>query len=131
MAGEQSKLPWDKLMEQALTAPGRLTGVYDRFHDYSITNHMLFLLQGMFEPAASESGWNQLGRTRGEGTRKKQVIVPLFAKEPAPAPAPEGETVEEKRERVSRLIGFTAVNGVLGLSDTEGKDIPPRQIPGW
>src|SRR5258705_4976032 len=28
------KLPWDKLLEQALTAPGSLTGVYDRFHDY-------------------------------------------------------------------------------------------------
>ncbi len=125
------KLPWDKLMEQALTAPGSLTGVYDRFHDYSIGNMMLFLYQGLLEPVASESRWKQLGRTKRIDARRKQVIVPLFAKEPDPEPAPEGETLEEKRERVSRLIGFTVVKGVLGLSDTEGPELPPREIPGW
>src|SRR5258708_17281842 len=123
------KLPWDKLMEQALTAPGSLTGIYDRFHDYSIGNMMLFLYQGLFEPVASESRWKQLGRTRREGTRKKQVIVPNIRYEPAPPE--EGEPLEGKRERVARLIGFLVVNGVLGLSDTEGPELPPREIPGW
>ena len=125
------KLPWDKLLEQALTAPGSLTGVYDRFHDYSITNMMLFLMQGMFEPVASESRWKSLGRTKRIDARRKQVIVPLFAIESDPEPAPDGETLEEKRVRVSRLIGFTVVKGVLGLSDTEGPELPPREIPGW
>src|SRR5258708_36454535 len=98
------KLPWEKLMEQALTAPGSLTGVYDRFHNYSITNMMLFLMQGIFEPVASESRWKSLGRTKRIDARRKQVIVPLFAKEPDPEPVPEGETIEEKRERVSHLL---------------------------
>ena len=65
------KLPWDKLLEQALTAPGSLTGVYDRFHDYSITNMMLFLMQGIFEPVASESRWKSLGRMKRIDARRK------------------------------------------------------------
>src|SRR5258706_681456 len=92
---------------------------------------MLFLMQGIFEPVASESRWKSLGRMKRIDARRKQVIVPLFAKEPDPEPAQDGETLEEKRERVSRLIGFTVVKGVLGLSDTEGPELAPREIPGW
>jgi hypothetical protein len=44
---------------------------------------------------------------------------------------PEDETLEEKRERVARLIGFKLVRGVFALSDTEGKDLPPAPVPGW
>ena len=121
------KLPWDKLMEQALTAPGSLTGVYDRFHDYSITNMMLFLFQGIHEPVASFSRWKALGRHVLQGARAKEVIVPLLVKEPAP----EDESLEEKRERVARLVGFKVVRGVFGLSDTEGAELPPVTLPGW
>jgi N-terminal domain of anti-restriction factor ArdC/IrrE N-terminal-like domain len=121
------KLPWDKLMEQALTAPGSLTGVYDRFHDYSITNMMLFLFQGIHEPVASFSRWKSLGRHVLQGARAKEVIVPLLVKEPAP----EDESLEEKRERVARLIGFKVVRAVFALSDTEGREPPPMELPDW
>jgi hypothetical protein len=121
------KLPWDKLLEEALTAPGNLTGVYDRFHDYSITNMMLFLMQGIREPVASFSRWKSLGRHVLQGARAKEVIVPLLVKEPAP----EDEPLEEKRERVARLIGFKVVRAVFALSDTAGAELPPIQLPGW
>src|SRR5258708_1517848 len=96
MAGEQSRLDWQQLLDEALTAPGNLTGVYDRFHDYSLTNMMLFMMQGIREPVASYSRWKSLGRQVVKGAKAKEVIVPVLVNE---AP-PEDETLEEKRERL-------------------------------
>src|SRR5262245_26005636 len=62
MAGEQNRPDWQGLLDEALTAPGNLTGVYDRFHDYRLTNMLLFRLQGIHEPVASFSRWRSLGR---------------------------------------------------------------------
>jgi antirestriction factor ArdC-like protein len=129
MAGERqtSKVEWTALLEEALTAPGNLTGVYDRFHDYSVTNMLLFRMQGIHEPVASYSRWKSLGRQVLKGANAKEVIVPVLVNEPAP----EGETLEEKRERVAKLIGFKVVRAVFALSDTDGTEIPPQPTPGW
>lgn len=122
----EGKLNWPALMEEALTAPGNLGDTYSRFHDYSLTNEMLFLLQGYREPMASMKRWNQLGRKIIAGSRAGEVIVPLMIKEPA-----EAETDEEKRERVARLIGFKLVRGVFPVSATEGDDLPEAPTPNW
>ena len=58
----ETKVDWPKLLDEALTAPGNMGNVYSRFHDYSITNMMLFMLQGIHEPVASYSRWKSLGR---------------------------------------------------------------------
>jgi hypothetical protein len=124
---EQTKLDWNQLLDEALTAPGNLQGIYSRFHSYSLTNELLFLMQGIHEPVASFSRWKSLGRHVLQGAKAKEVIVPLLVNEPAP----EDEPLEEKRERVARLIGFKLVRGVFGLSDTDGAELPPFNLPGW
>ncbi len=123
----ETKLDWPALMEEALTAPGNLGATYSRFHDYSITNELLFLMQGLHEPVASRSTWLSLGRTIRDGAHRKEVIVPRFVYEPTP----DDEPTEEKRERVSRLIGFKVVKAIFGLSDTEGDELPDVPTPGW
>lgn len=131
---ETTKLDWPQLMEEALTAPGHLGQTYSRFHDYSLTNEVLFLMQGMHEPVGSRSTWRALGRIILNGARPKQVIVPVLIHEQAPTlEGPEGkqETLEERRERVARLIGFKLIHGVFPLSDTEGKELPDVSTPGW
>jgi hypothetical protein len=131
----ETKVSWPQLMNEALTAPGNLGSTYSRFHDYSVTNMMLFMMQGIHEPVASESRWKALGRTRRDGTRRKEVIVPVFAKAQELTPVETSDETEEsteaKKERIARLIGFTVVKGVLALSDTEGAELPPAPIPGW
>jgi hypothetical protein len=128
MAGERTRtVPWRTLLDEALTAPGNLTGVYYRFHDYSLINMMLFRAQGIHEPVASFSRWKILGRHVVRGARAKEVIVPILIHEPAP----EDETLEDKRERVARLIGFKVVRAVFSLSDTDGPELPPQPTPGW
>ncbi|HET8908329.1 MAG TPA: hypothetical protein VFN11_15340, partial [Ktedonobacterales bacterium] len=80
----------------------------------------------------SYSRWQSLGRHILKGSRAKDVIVPVLIKEPAPDEEPaEDETLEERRERVARLIGFKVVRAVFALSDTEGADLPPAPVPGW
>src|SRR5260221_1788239 len=127
MTGEQNTLPWQQLLHEALTAPGSLTGVYDRFHDYSLTNMLLFRMQGIHEPVASYSRWQSLGRHVLKGSRAKEVIVPVLVKgEPDP-----NETLDEKRERVAKLIGFKVLRAVFRLSDTEDARLPLVPTPGW
>lgn len=128
---ETTKLDWPQLMEEALTAPGNLGSTYSRFHDYSITNEMLFFMQGIHEPVASRSTWKALGRTTISGHRPKKVIVPVLVTEPAPKEEGHTETPEEKKERIARLIGFKLVHAVYALSDTEGADLPEVKTPGW
>lgn len=128
---ETKKLDSPQLMEQALTAPGNLGQTYSRFHDYSITNEMLFFMQELHEPVASRSTWQSLGRTMIKGYKPKQVIVPVLINEPAPREEGTAETLEGKKERVARLIGFKLIHGVFPLSATEGKDLPERNIPDW
>jgi len=127
MAGGQSRPNWQQLLDEALTAPGNLTGVYDRFHDYSLTNMLLFRMQGIHEPVASASRWKSLGRRVVNWQHRKEVIVPVLIHE---AP-PEDETLKEKRERVAKLIGFKVVRAVFALSDTDGPVMPPPPTPGW
>jgi hypothetical protein len=127
---EQTKVDWPRILVESLTAPGNLTGVYDRFWDYSFGNMMLFRMQGIHEPVASFSRWKALGRHIIRGARAKEVIVPILVNEKLPEPA-EDESIEEKRERVARLIGFKVVRAVYALSDTDGPEIPPQPTPGW
>ena len=123
----ETTLDWPKLMHEALTAPGHLGNTYSRFHDYSLANMLLFRQQGMREPMASASRWKSLGHHILSGVRGKEVIVPVLINEPAPT----DETVEEKRERVAKLIRFKVVRRVFALSDTEGPELPPVPTPGW
>lgn len=123
----ETKLNWPKLLDEALTAPGNLGDTYSRFWPYSLTNMMLFRMQGLHEPVASAKRWAALGRHIVDYSKRKDVIVPLIVHE---KPKPD-ETLEEKRERIGRLVGFKVVRGVFGVSATDGHDLPPVPIPGF
>lgn len=116
---EQTTLDWTQLMEEALTAPGHLGNVYNRFHNYSLTNMLLFFSQGIREPVASFKRWQSLGRHVLRGARAKQVIVPVIVTE---------RGTEEQEER---LLGFKLVRAVFALSDTAGPELPPVKTPRW
>ncbi len=130
---ESTHIDWRRLLDEALTTPGNLTGTYDRFHPYSLTNMLLFRVQGIREPVASFSRWKSLGRHVVKGARAKEVIVPVLVKgEPEKdAPEPDEEPTQERKEAVARLIGFKVVRAVFALSDTDGPDIQLQPTPGW
>jgi len=123
VAGE-AKIDWPKLLDEALNTPSNLAGTYDRFHDYSFTNMILFRMQGLHEPVASFSRWKALGRRVLVGVRAKEVIVPviILGQEQHKRGEGDAEDLEEKRERIAKFVGFKVVRAVFGLSDTDGPE---------
>ncbi len=114
------EIEWAKIIETALTAPGNVSNVYNRFYSYSFLNQMYLRMQGVMEPVATMKRWNALGRTVLGGSKAKEVIVPIFARKP-----------KENEEEEAAIIGFKAVRRIFTLSQTEGEDLPPIALPEW
>lgn len=56
----ERKIDWKQLMDEALTMPGNMQGMYDRFYPYSFANMILLRLQGVREPIATYKRWQRL-----------------------------------------------------------------------
>jgi N-terminal domain of anti-restriction factor ArdC len=117
---EQRAIDWGKIIETALTAPGNVGNVYSRFYEYSFLNQMFLRMQGVYEPVATMKRWNALGRTVLSGSKAKEIIVPIFARKP-----------KEDEDEEAAIIGFRAVRRIFTLSQTEGEELPPVQVPEW
>src|SRR5262245_54244749 len=97
-----TRVDWPELLQTAITVEGTLGDTYSRFHDYSYLNMALFRQQGLFEPVAPYSRWQSLGRQVKRGARAKEVIVPVMVNQVVEV---DTEPTEEKRQRISRLVG--------------------------
>jgi hypothetical protein len=76
--GEQlGKLDWSKLLQDALTLPGSMGNVYNRFYRYSFLNTLLLQLQGVQEPVNTYNRWRDMGRQvkKGKGQKHPPAAV--------------------------------------------------------
>jgi hypothetical protein len=112
------EIDWAKIIETALTAPGNVGNVYSRFYEYSFLNQMFLRMQGVYEPVATMKRWNAIGRTVLSGSKAKEIIVPIFARKP-----------KEDEDAEAAIIGFKAVRRIFTLSQTDGQELPPVQLP--
>src|SRR5579883_703053 len=70
------EIDWAKIIDTALTAPGDLSGVYDRLYNYSFLNKSLLLMQGVHEPVATKQRWQEIGSlTCSPSTRPKNPVT--------------------------------------------------------
>lgn len=111
---------WAELMEEALTMPGAIGKTYNRFYNYSFTNQLLLFMQGVREPVATYKRWLEMGRQVQKGSKAKAILRPVAYKET------NDQGVEE-----SKVKGFKMVNCLFTASETEGKELPPYEIPDW
>jgi antirestriction protein ArdC len=117
----ERQIDWGALIETALTVKGSLGPQYSRFYPYSFMNQCFLLQQGLEpQPVATFKRWQELGRHVLKGSKAKAIVRPIIV--------PQKKTVGEEAE--SRVF-FKAVNCIFGLSDTEGEELPPAEIPGW
>ncbi len=114
------EIDWAKIIETALTAPGNVGNVYNRFYEYSFLNQMFLRMQGVYEPVATLKRWNAIGRTVLQGSKAKEIIIPIFARKP-----------KEDEDEEAAIIGFKAVRRIFTYSQTEGQELPPVQLPEW
>jgi hypothetical protein len=111
---------WAELLEEALTMPGSMGKTYNRFYNYSFTNQLLLFMQGVREPVATYKRWQDMGRQVLKGSKAKSILRPVAYKE-----------TNDKGEEESKVKGFKMVNCLFTASETEGKELPPYEIPDW
>lgn len=117
---EQRAIDWGKVMETALTMPGDVGNVYNRFYTYSKHNQVHFWEQGIREPVAKMKLWNALGRMVIPGSKAYEVYVPIFAKKDKNDP--DAEPV---------FLRSIPVRRVFTYSQTTGAEPPPVELPEW
>lgn len=117
MSGD--RLDWQGLIETALTVEGAIGGVYNRFYEYSFLNQMLLRMQGVIEPVATYDRWKSIGRQVLKGSKAKEIVRPIFIE------------VEDESGEPQRITRFKPVRCIFGLSDTDGPELPPAELPGW
>jgi antirestriction protein ArdC len=117
---KQQELDWSRLLETALTAPGSVGNVYNRFYNYSFLNQMLLLMQGVHEPVATYKRWQTLGRQVLRGSKAHAIVRPIIIEKKNDA-----DEVEE------RVVRFKIVNCLFGVSQTEGDELPAAELPQW
>ena len=125
---QPQELDWQQLLETALSTPGSVGNVYNRFYEYSFLNQTFLRLQGVTEPVATYKRWQALGRQVLRGSRAHAIIRPMLARVPAPEGQHEPDDEAEPRQR---LLGFKLVRCLFTVSQTEGEPLPPVELPRW
>jgi len=116
------ELDWSALIEVALVMPGSVGNTYNRFYDYSFLNQVLLMLQGVSEPVATYNKWLELGRQVRKGEKAYVINRPIVIKRKQ-ADGEEGEPSTYRR--------FKLVKCLFALSQTDGEELPPVEVPGW
>lgn len=111
-----------ELMNEALTAPGRLTDTYSRFYEYSYGNMLWLRQQGAREPIASYKGWQKLGRQVIKGARAYYILRPITVK---------SKTEVDDDGKPLTYTKFKPVKGAFPYSMTEGEDLPEVEPREW
>jgi uncharacterized membrane protein (UPF0127 family) len=105
-----------------------------KFHDYSIGNLILIMLQ---KPNATRvagfNTWRDLGRWVNKGEKGIAILAPCMPPKETKSTAPEGaehENEEEEREKIEEIrpVHFKVVY-VFDVSQTEGKPLPEFGVP--
>ncbi|MBN2098994.1 MAG: DUF192 domain-containing protein [Dehalococcoidia bacterium] len=106
-----------------------------KFHDYSIGNLMLIMLQKKDATrVAGFNTWKDLGRWVNKGEKGIAILAPCMppkGTQPATPKEPtteEGETPEEPEVEELRPVYFKVVY-VFDVSQTEGKPLPEFEVP--
>src|SRR3954464_10277360 len=97
MDKQLNELSFNSILSTAVTQPGSIMRAYSAFHNYSIGNQILALVQCQLRglepgPINTFPGWQALGRTVKRGERALILCMPITRKaRDEEAPESEGE----------------------------------------
>jgi N-terminal domain of anti-restriction factor ArdC len=79
------EITWSDLLRDAVSTPGKLLEAYTAFHNYSVGNSLLALLQWYDRgiapgPLNTYKGWQQIGRQVRKGEKAIVLCMPLAYK---------------------------------------------------
>ncbi|HXQ71637.1 MAG TPA: ArdC-like ssDNA-binding domain-containing protein [Pyrinomonadaceae bacterium] len=128
----QDNVPkWSSLLVEAVNKPGLIMDAYSAFHNYSIGNQILALVQCRLRglepgPINTFPGWQALGRAVKRGERALTLCMPITRKVRDDGPQ-EGES--ESHERI--LTTFIHKPRWFVLSQTVGEEFIRPCLPEW
>jgi hypothetical protein len=113
---------YETIVRQALTEPGKVAEAYFAFHEFSMGNQWLAIMQfGRAEPIHTFPGWKAIDRHVKKGARAIELIMPVFKKAKA----------EVTSEDEQSTVDFIARRNWFGLSMTEGREYTPDPVPNF
>ena len=114
---------WTTILTQAVSTPGLVLEAYSAFHQYSIGNQLLALVQcqqrGLTPgPIKTFPGWQALGRCVKRGERALVLCMPIT-----------GQRRAADTEEDATYTAFIYKPRWFVLAQTEGEEMPTPQIP--
>ncbi len=122
---------WSALLVEAVNKPGLIMEAYSAFHNYSIGNQILALVQCQLRglepgPINTFPGWQALGRTVKRGERALILCMPISRKvRDEEAPESNGENGER------RFTIFMHKARWFAISQTVGDEFTAPRLPEW
>ncbi|RDH76357.1 hypothetical protein DVS77_21625 [Mycolicibacterium moriokaense] len=95
---------------------------YNQFYNYSFSNRLWLLQQGVREPVASYKRWQALGRQVMKGSTGYYILRPITVKL-------KDQFDDEGNPRT--ITKFKGVKGAFGYSQTEGDKLPEVEPKDW
>jgi hypothetical protein len=128
----KSMISWAALLAEAVKEPGFIHKAYSRFHNYSLGNQLLAMFQCVSRgiqagPMATFLKWKELGRHVKKGERALILCVPMTCQRTKVVAAEDGT----EKDEVFAFTHFTYKSHWFVLSQTEGADYVPPEIPYW
>ena len=123
----RNEIRWQQLLDEAVNKPGSILAAYSQFHQYSMGNSMLALLQCQQRgiqpgPMAPYSRWKELGRYVKRGEKALTLCMPIKVKD-------KSEEREKDQEKFRTV--FVYKNRWFVLAQTDGEEYTPEPIPDW
>ena len=134
---------WSALLIEAVTKPGIIAQAYRLFWHYSIGNQILAMFECMIRgiepgPINTFMGWKELGRSVKKGEKAITLCMPVTVKSKRHDLLSDNPkttiAVGDGAERPPETVSFTRFiyrPHWFVLSQTEGKDYQPAQLPDW
>ena len=123
---------WQKILHDAIHTPGTISEAYSRFHNYSVGNQLLALMQcnarGLQPgPIATFMRWKELGRHVRKGEKALTLCMPVSCK----AKHTERDEQGKETEQETAFTRFVYRNNWFVLAQTEGAEYQPEPLPTW
>src|SRR5688500_14423004 len=122
---------WSALLEEAVNKPGMIMEAYSAFHNYSIGNQILALVQCQLRglepgPINTFPGWQALGRNVKRGERALILCMPITRR------ARVEEASESDSENGERTFtSFVYKPRWFVVSQTAGEEFTRPRSPEW
>jgi hypothetical protein len=131
------ELNWENLLTEAVTKPGKILAAYSLFHNYSLANAMLALIQCEMHgiqpgPINTFPGWKALGRHVIKGQKAISLVMPITCKKRDEENHQAADAADKHDSRESEYFtGFVFRPNWFVLSQTEGNDVAAATAPNW